>query len=160
VTRALAAGLAACLLLLSACGSGGSGDKPVSATQTAAPEQNVAPTVPPGDLHTAEGREVARVTGEFYTALEDQDTEALCDNITPDARKKVIAIGSIQDAKTCQTAYTKIFEQLSFHYTQTPKVVRVTISGKKARATTMFGSHTIKAPLLRVGTAWKVNSIG
>ncbi len=165
--RAPAALLAAALLLVSACG-GGSGGKPLSDRQTisqpstasTSTQTTATPSVAPGKLHTAAGREIEHVVTDFYTGLENQDTGVLCASITPDARKKVIAIGSIQDAKTCGSAYRKIFDQLSFSYTETPKVVRVTISGSKARATTMFGSHTTKAPLKKVGGAWKVDSIG
>ena len=118
------------------------------------------PSVDPGKLHTAAGREIAGVVSDFYTGLENEDTGVLCRTITPSAKEKVIAIGSIQDAKTCGSAYKKIFNQLSFSYTQTPHVVRVTISGSKARATTMFGSHTTKAPLKKISGAWKVDTIG
>jgi hypothetical protein len=103
---------------------------------------------------------VPRVVADFYTGLEEQDTSLLCRSITPSAREKVIAIGAIKDAKTCPQGYEKIFEQVRFHYTDPPKVLRVTISGNRAHATTAFGGETTRAPLRKVSGEWKVDSIG
>jgi hypothetical protein len=100
------------------------------------------------------------VVADFYTGLEEQDTSLLCRSITPSAREKVIAIGAIKDAKTCPQGYEKIFEQVRFHYTDPPKVLRVTISGNRAHATTAFGGETTRAPLRKVSGEWKVDSIG
>jgi ketosteroid isomerase-like protein len=115
---------------------------------------------PPGKLHTTEGREIARVTREFYGALEDQDTVKLCEIVTPTIRARVLAIGGIQDAKTCPKAYEAIFDQLRFSYTTIPTVVRVTIAGDRAFAFSRVGRHKLKAPLRNIRRAWKVDTLG
>jgi hypothetical protein len=100
----------------------------------------------PGKLHTAEGREIAHVVTDWYGGLVNQDTAAICENVTPTQRKKAIAIGSIRGAKTCPAAYRAIFDQIRFSYDTVPKVVRVTISGKRAVATSEVEGKTLRRP--------------
>jgi hypothetical protein len=151
VNRALAVAF-----LLFAAGWGGDSGSPPSDRETAVEPHHSTPR----KLHTAEEREVARVVREFYGALEDQDGEKLCDLVTPTIRAKVLAIGGIQDAKTCPKAYEVIFDQIRFSYTTIPTVVRVTIAGDRANAFSRVGRHKLKAPLRNIHRAWKVDALG
>jgi len=111
-------------------------------------------------VRSPEGRRVVAVLNAYYAALEAQDPATLCAKVTDQVQQRVIAVGSIQGAKTCPAAYRVVFGQIAFAYHSLPTVTKVTVRGQRARTVATVEGKTLHTPLRKIKGNWKVDVLG
>lgn len=112
-------------------------------------------------------RQQVRSTVEgLYEDLADYDAEAVCERMSPAARRQ-IAQGAIGGASkpdaTCADAFGEFLDQAKANgglkRTLSAKVGKVEIDGRKALVTVSFGAQAGQIPLRKVGGEWKMGIV-
>lgn len=110
---------------------------------------------------TPDERQIRSTVDGLYADLADYDAAAVCDRMSPHARKQIAEGGADRSgAADCAASFQEFLDEAKrnggLKRTLTAKVGKVEIDGDKAAVTVTFGPQAGQIPLRKIDGEWKI----
>jgi hypothetical protein len=147
---ALAFGAAAC---------GGSDDESAEDAATTTSPATTAEGMP-----LTEKQRVRATVDRLYEAHRNEDPRGVCAELSAPAREQIVQGELGGEGVSCEESFEEFFSQSEGseeeRSTQTAKVGKVRVNGRRAVASVKFGTRPGEIPLVKVNGKWKLDAVG